>query len=135
EEFSQHPDLLDANISIPSAAEVCVLDHIRDVMSVPHDAQESLSSDRTPTLSYSLPFYHSIIDEWEHLKKVYPLLSPLIEIGINKVESYINKSKLSRTYLLATLLNPCLKMDWIEKNCSTNDVQKTKRMALDMVSL
>ncbi|KAF9643083.1 hypothetical protein BDM02DRAFT_3192232 [Thelephora ganbajun] len=44
EEFSQHPDLLDANISIPSAAEVCVLNHIWDVMSVPYDAQESLSS-------------------------------------------------------------------------------------------
>jgi len=99
--FSKRPDLLDANIHIPSVTEVCVLDHVRAVMSVPHDAQESLSSDHTPTLSYSLPFYHAIIDDWQHLKKVYPLMTPLIEIGINKVEVYINKSKLSRTYLLA----------------------------------
>lgn len=86
---------------MPSAAEVCVLDHIRAVMSVPHDAQESLSSEQTPTLSYSLPFYHSIIDEWKYLKEVYPLLSPFIDIGINKIEVYIDKSKLSRTYSLA----------------------------------
>lgn len=85
-----------------SAAEVCVLDHVRTVMSVPHDAQESLSSERTPTLSYSLPFYHSIIDEWKRLKIVYPLLSPFIGLGIKKVEDYIDKSQLSRTYLLAT---------------------------------
>ena len=86
---------------MPSMAEVCVLHHIKTVTSVPHDAQESLSSDHTPTLSYSLPFYHSIIDEWEHLKEVYPLLSPFIQIGIRKVEEYIGKSKLSRTYSLA----------------------------------
>ena len=82
-------------------AEICVLDHIRVVVSVPHDAQESLSSERTPTLSYSLPFYHSVIHKRGHLKEVYPLLSPFIEIGIRKVEEYIGKSKLSRTYLLA----------------------------------
>ena len=70
-------------------------------MAVPHDAQESLSSDHTPTLLYSLPFYHAIIDEWEYLKDVYPLLSPYIEIRINKVETYINKSELSQIYLLA----------------------------------
>ena len=77
-------------------------------MSVPHDAQESLSSDSTPTLSYSLPFYHSIIDEWELLKEVYPLLSPYISIGIDKINTYINKSKLSRTYSLAICRLRCL---------------------------
>jgi hypothetical protein len=121
-------------------------------MSVPHNAQESLSSERTPTLSYSLPFYHAISDKWEHLKKTYPLLSPYIEIGIRKVEGYVKKSNLSRTYLLAVceslfpfqvtcllmrwplVLNPCLKMRWIEKNCSADVVQRTKKTALDTVS-
>jgi hypothetical protein len=77
-------------------------------MSVPHDAQESLSSDRTPTLSYSLPFYHSIIDEWECLKDAYPLLSPFIQVAIDKVKTYINKSNLSRTYSLAICKSPYL---------------------------
>ena len=99
--FSKRPNVSDADIAIPSVAEVCVLDHVRAVTSVPHDAQESLSTERTPTLSYSLPFYHSIIDDWEHMKEVYPLLSPFIEIGIRKVEEYVGKSKLSRTYSLA----------------------------------
>ena len=148
--FRRHEKLTDA-IPMPSAAEVCVLDHVRAVMSVPHDAQESLSSERTPTLSYSIPFYHSIIDEWKCLKIVYPLLSPFIGVGIRKVEEYIDKSGLSCTYLLAmrkpfiplpatscadsksSVLNPCLKMDWIEENCSVDVVNQVKNMALDAV--
>lgn len=151
--FSQRPHLSDANLTMPNPAEVCVLDHVRSLTSVPHDAQESLSSSQTPTLSYSLPFYHSIINEWEHMKWIYPFLSPFIEIGVNKVETYIDKSKLSRTYLFAirkldylcdvthtlmrlhSVLNPCLKMKWIEDNCPADDVQKTINMALETVSL
>ena len=90
-----------ANIVVPSAAEVYLLKDIQRVMSVPHAAQESLSSEHTPTLSYSLPFYHAITDKWEHLKQDHPLLSPYIEVGIQKVEEYISKSKSSQTYLLA----------------------------------
>ena len=134
-------------------AEVCVLDHIRVVTSVPHLTQESLSSQRTPTLSYSLPFYDSIISKWGDLKQVYPLLSPYIQIAIQKVEQYVGKSKRSRTYLLAVcrppfsfkfismltwrllVLNPCLKMEWIETNCSQDDVQRTMQIVLNMVSL
>ena len=118
---------------------------------MPHRAQEALSYERTPTLSYSLPFFHAVVEEWKHLKGVYPLLSPYIEIGIRKVEEYINKSKHSQTYLLAVcqspflfytahiftpwllVLNPCLKMNWIQENCSVDGIQKTKRVALDAV--
>ena len=71
------------------------------VTSVPHAAQESLSSESTPTLSYSLPFYHAITDKWERMQQGHILLSPYIEIGIQKVKEYIDKSKLSRTYLLS----------------------------------
>jgi hypothetical protein len=70
-------------------------------MSVPHDAREALSSERTPTLSYSLPFYHSVVDEWERLQQAYPFLSGVIGVGIQKVGDYVHKSNLSQTYLLA----------------------------------
>ena len=98
--------MLDSNIVVPSAAEVYLLNDIQTVMSVPHAAQESLSSEHTPTLSYSLPFYHAISDKWERLKQDYPLLSPYIEIGIQKVKGYIKKSRFSQTYLLAECESP-----------------------------
>ena len=152
EVFAKRPSQSGANITIPNTAEVCVLDHVRVVMLVPHLAQESLSSQRTPTLSYSLPFYHSIIDQWGGLKQTYPLLSPYIVVGIKKVEEYVGKSKHSQTYLLAVckslfsfqvvsmltpwlpVLNPCLKIGWIEKNCSVDDVQRAIQMVLHAVS-
>lgn len=103
-----------ARIPIPSTAEVCVLDDVQKVTSIPHHAQEALSSEHTPTLSYSLPFYHAVIDEWKHLKCGLPLLSPYIEIGIAKVEEYIKKSRLSRTYSLAVCKPPISsKVTWI----------------------
>lgn len=122
-------------------------------MSVPHDAQEALSSERTPTLSYALPFYNSVVDQWEDMKQDLPLLSPYVEIGIRKIEEYIDKSKLSQTYLLAVcespltptatctlmqgilVLNPCLKMQWIEENCPPGVAERTRKIALEAVSL
>lgn len=86
---------------IPTATEVCVLHDVQEVTLVPHQAQEALSTEHTPTLSYSLPFYHSAIEKWQDLKHVHPLLAPYIEIGVQKVEEYINKSMLSHTYLFA----------------------------------
>lgn len=113
----------DANIAIPTVAETCVLDHVRTITSVPHDAQESLSSERTPTLSYSLPFYHAIVDEWEDLKEDYPLLAPFIEVGIRKIEEYIDKSKLSRTYLLAICESLYLCFSYLHANLMANGLQ------------
>lgn len=142
----------DFKLTIPDAAAVCLLEDIRIVTLVPHAAQESLSSSSTPTLSYSLPLYHSVVDKWEQLQHRFPLLAPYIEVGIQKVTEYINKSQLSRTYLLAVcksrlyhhvactltrrspVLNPCLKLKWVEKNCLMNVVWETKAMALDAVS-
>lgn len=141
------------DLAIPDAAAVCLLEHIRAITWVPFAAQESLSSSSTPTLSYSLPLYHSIIAKWEDLKVDYPLLAPYIGVGIQKVSEYVDKSRLSRTYLLAVcelqsffnvghalttrfqVLNPCLKMRWIEKNCPPGTVKETKAMAIDAVSM
>lgn len=89
---------------VPNMAEECVLSHIQEVTLIPHRAQEALSSERTPTLSYSLPFYHSVILKWRDLEQAHPLLAPYIEVGVMKVEEYVGKSKLSRTYLLAVCL-------------------------------
>ena len=93
---------------MPTVTEVCVLDHIHAVTSIPHDAQESLSTEHTPTLSYSLPFYFSIIEDWESQKSDFPLLAHIIEIGIRKIKEYIKKSTASRTYMLAICRLLCL---------------------------
>jgi hypothetical protein len=151
--FTRCLSMSSANLAIPNAAEVCLLQHIHAITMIPYAAQESLSTSSTPTLSYSLPLYHSVVAKWEDLKYDYPLLAPYIEVGIRKVAKYVDKSRLSRTYLLAVcklylfcdigyvltplfpVLNPCLKMKWVENNCPTGTVQEMKTMALDAVSM
>ena len=45
--------------------QVCVTKHIREVVEIPHLAQELLSTDQTPTLTFSLPVYDKIIHKWK----------------------------------------------------------------------
>ena len=79
-------------------AQVCVAEHVREVVEIPHLAQELLSTDRTPTLAFSLPLYDKIIHQWELKQQQYPLLSPSIQVGIAKLKEYIAKTHESRTY-------------------------------------
>lgn len=82
-------------------AAVCVANHVREVVEIPHLAQELLSTDRTPTLAFSLPIYDRIITQWESKQQQYPLLSPSIQVGIAKLKEYIAKTQESRIYAFA----------------------------------
>lgn len=78
-----------------------LLKQIHETTHMPHLAQEVLSSQRTPTLSFSLPLYTAIIEQWTDLKCQYPLLSPHIQLGIDKIEDYVGHSRKTRIYALA----------------------------------
>jgi len=82
-------------------ADVCVVRHIHEVFEIPHLAQELLSTDRTPTLAFSLPIYDKIITQWELKQQQYPLLFPPIQVGIAKLKEYIAKVQESRIYAFA----------------------------------
>jgi hypothetical protein len=82
-------------------ASVCVAEHIREVVEIPHLAQELLSSDRTPTLAFSLPVYDRIITQWESKQLKFPLLFAPIQVGITKLKDYIAKTHESQVYAFA----------------------------------
>lgn len=84
-----------------SKAEICVAKHIREVVEIPHLAQELLSSDRTPTLAFSLPVFNKLITQWELKQQEFPLLSAPIQVGITKLKEYIAKTRESRIYAFA----------------------------------
>jgi hypothetical protein len=83
-------------------AGVCVAEHVREVVEIPHLAQELLSSDRTPTLAFSLPVYDRIITQWESKQSKFPLLFTPIQVGITKFKEYIAKTCESQVYAFAT---------------------------------
>lgn len=77
------------------------MNQIREVVEIPHLAQELLSTDRTPTLAFSLPVYDKIVSQWEAKKQQYPFLAQSIQVGIAKLKEYIAKTQESRIYAFA----------------------------------
>lgn len=103
EEFALRPKQVDTTIPslLLTKAQVCVVQHIHEVVEIPHLAQELLSTDRTPTLAFSLPIYDRIVSQWESKQRQYPLLSRPIQVGIAKLKEYIAKTHESRIYAFA----------------------------------
>src|SRR4051812_31592561 len=81
-----------------------VLNDILKVLDIAHQTQELLSSNKTPTLSFALPLYHALIDQWQGLRSALPALSHAIDAGIRKIESYIVKACSSPVHIVAMAL-------------------------------
>ena len=101
--FASHPKQVDSELSslVLDKAQACVVRHIHEVVEIPHLTQELLSTDRTPTLAFSLPVYDRIIRQWELKQRQFPLLSHSIQVGISKLKEYIAKTHESRIYAFA----------------------------------
>ncbi len=61
---------------------------------VPHNFQEQLSAEKTPTLCDALPAFEAVVTLWEAQRAKYPLLAPAIQSGLHKLSEY---SALART--------------------------------------
>jgi hypothetical protein len=60
-----------------------------------------MSAEKTPTLSLALPTYELLIERWSVMKQQKPLLAPVIDIGISKLEEYVLKARDCKLYSLA----------------------------------
>jgi hypothetical protein len=78
-----------------------VLNNIADILLVPHEAQELMSAEKTPTLSMALPLYELLIKRRMLMKQQKPLYAPFIDIGIKKIQQYVELSRKSKIYALA----------------------------------
>ncbi|KAJ7072448.1 ribonuclease H-like domain-containing protein [Mycena amicta] len=111
-----------------------VLLDMQTILSVPHAGQELLSAERTPTFSIALPAYELILDSWLKLQNEIPELKHYIGVGIAKIQEYIKLGRKSRIYALAMIINPSMKLDWIEKHWPARDVRKAEEWILDAMT-
>lgn len=81
--------------------DIDVLRDIHQIIEVSHAAQELLASERTPTLSMALPAYELLLMKWIELKETIFKLAHYIEIGLNKLTTYIHQGRKTRIYALA----------------------------------
>jgi hypothetical protein len=82
----------------PKAYEV--LNHIYQILEIPHKCQEPLAAEKTLTLSLALPTYKTLVELWKELAIVIPELSHYIGLGIAKIMEYVSKGRRSRIYAL-----------------------------------
>jgi hypothetical protein len=88
-------------------AQLDALDNIAEILLVPHQAQELMSAEKTPTLSMALPLYELLIKRWTLMKIEKPLYAPFIDIGIKKIVEYVELSRKSKIYALAIGVFAC----------------------------
>ncbi|KDQ52761.1 hypothetical protein JAAARDRAFT_50161 [Jaapia argillacea MUCL 33604] len=54
-------------------------------------------------------------------QKELPQIAHIIAAAIRKIEEYVFKSRKSRIYVLAMIINPMMKLDWIEKHWTDDE--------------
>ncbi|KAG8690341.1 hypothetical protein FRC11_012289 [Ceratobasidium sp. 423] len=114
---------------IMSDLEFKVLQDILTCLNVPHQVQELLSAEQTPTLSLAFPVYDRLIHSWRQVGTQLCAFGYAIECGIAKIQEYITKSRSSPIHIVAMVLNPCLKYTWIDSHWTEGE----KRHAREVV--
>ena len=110
-----------------------VLQDIKQVLLVSHCAQQLLSAERTPTLALALPVYKSLTASWKSLAVKFPMLEFAITEAIGKLEKYVELTRTAPVHAAAMLINPSMKMSWIDQYWSSADAKKARIAVRDQV--
>ncbi|GAB1520557.1 hypothetical protein RhiTH_003636 [Rhizoctonia solani] len=105
---------------IMSDLEYQILQDILACLDVPHQAQELLSAEQTPTLLLAFPVYDQLIYSWRQVGKCLGPYAYAVECGIAKIEEYVTRSQSLPIHIVAMVLNPCLKYTWIDAQWTPN---------------
>ncbi|KEP52153.1 putative AC transposase [Rhizoctonia solani 123E] len=119
---------------IMSDLEFKVLQDILACLNVPHQAQELLSAEQTPTLSLAFPVYDQLIYSWRQLGKRLGAFQYAIECGIARLQEYMAKSRTSPIHIVAMVLNPCLKYIWIDMHWTEEEKKYAREVVKRFVS-
>ncbi|KAK0501117.1 hypothetical protein EDD18DRAFT_1067752 [Armillaria luteobubalina] len=65
-----------------------LLDDMSIVLNVPHQFQETLSAEKTPTLCDMLPAFEAVSTLWKAQRQEFPGLSCAIDAGLEKLSEY-----------------------------------------------
>lgn len=123
----------DARIPVLSHKQYEVLQDICSVLSILHNAQELLSAERTPTVALALPVYEALVHALREASKMFPELRYAIELGIDKIETYVAHARGVPVYALAMVVNPCLKFEWIDQHWSETERKEGRAIVKDKV--
>ena len=109
-----------------------------------------MCAERTPILSNAIPAFEMFMSAWEQLGTRVPRLEQYTGIGLDWALKYYKKMDSTRAYVvamskwiwffffsfqnkLALVLNPTMRMTWIQKNWEKNYIDTATKMIKDLV--
>ncbi|KIJ58320.1 hypothetical protein HYDPIDRAFT_102918, partial [Hydnomerulius pinastri MD-312] len=110
-----------------------VLNDLSQILLIPHQTQELLSAEKTPTICAALPAYELLVDAWQKLRSETWELSHYIGVGVAKIDEYTQAGRKSRIYALAMIVNPASKMTWIKDHWTTSDTNRAREWMIESV--
>ncbi|KDQ05496.1 hypothetical protein BOTBODRAFT_122732, partial [Botryobasidium botryosum FD-172 SS1] len=78
-----------------------LLEHVTEALKVPHQVQQVMSSESTPSLSMVVPAMEAMVEGWRKLELELPHLQPMIMPGRAKIEQYLSGMRNSKAYVIA----------------------------------
>jgi len=112
----------------------------------------TMAKEATPVLSGAIPSLELFMSKWEALAETHPKLEPFIEAGLAKAREYYTKMDLTQAYVIAMgehpfpfyyavllmnfdllVLNPVIKMTWIQNQWGSRYIGMAERMVKDEV--
>ncbi|EUC58183.1 HAT family dimerization protein, partial [Rhizoctonia solani AG-3 Rhs1AP] len=120
----------DVLIPVITHKEFEVIQDLTSVLRIPHNAQELLSSEKTPTLALAVPLYESIIWTWEQFAVAIPELSHAISCGIDKLQDYIGLARNVPAHILAMFINPTIKLTWVHDHWGPSAEAEAEEMII-----
>ncbi|KAF7372508.1 Dimer-Tnp-hAT domain-containing protein [Mycena venus] len=104
----------------------------RLIAAEPRIVVEFDAEEKTPTLSMALPAFELLLKSWLQMQQTLPELAHYIGVGIAKIQEYVNKGRKSRIYALAMIINPTMKMHWIEENWPVSDALNAEEWMIEV---
>jgi hypothetical protein len=75
--------------------------HLTISHQAPHAAQQKLSSETTPSLSYAVPAFEEMIKSWESIGLHVPHCKPIVDIGLTWASKYTDQMGATHAYAVA----------------------------------
>ncbi|KAJ2975727.1 hypothetical protein NUW54_g11681 [Trametes sanguinea] len=134
ETFMNDPKQMDIAHYLLGATDLRVLEDIREFLLLPHLVQELLSAEQTPTASQALPAYERLLGLLKLAAKKHPKIAHGINASISALEQYMAYTRQTRVYALAMIVNPSMKLAFLDKHWTAEEKAAAIEWAKEAVS-
>ncbi|KAF9502657.1 hypothetical protein BS47DRAFT_1370112 [Hydnum rufescens UP504] len=101
-----------------------VVQKVYSILDYPHSVQHLMVGKMTLILSRTLPTFQSLQDWRQEHMILNPDMSPYVPEGMAWLNKYHEKAGKTCTYVIAMVLNPSIKMYFIQKQWSPMEVEE-----------